>query len=64
MENASINVLPNDIVDVRLSRHDLFNISETTRASNFKIYHNVALVVFTFRLEMTLSSTSSRQQIT
>ena len=40
-----------------------FNISETNRASNFKIYRKVAIDNLYILPEMTSQSTSRRQQI-
>ena len=39
-----------------------WKISETIRASDFKIYHKAALILFTFRPEMTSSTTLGRKQ--
>ena len=45
MRNASLSVLHNAIIDVRLRRHEMifFCISETSRVCNIKIYHDMAL---------------------
>ena len=55
----------NAIVDLRLCRHEIiiFNISETIRASAFKIYHKVALDSLYISTGNDVTATSGRQQI-
>ena len=58
MRNAGISVSHNAIVDVRHRRHgNIFNISKTIRAGNFKIYYDVAI-------DSLYISTCRRQRIT
>ena len=65
MRNAIVSVSHKTVVVVRLRRDKMncSNFSETTWASNLKIYHKVALKVYIFCPEMTPSATSGRLQI-
>ena len=58
------------VADFTTTKQSFWEISATAwdwsncwKLKNFKIYHNIASIAFTFRPEMTSSSTSSRQQI-